>query len=400
MMKRYKKRIYEIIQINNLNDTVSRIFDIVISIAILLNLFITLFSTFESSISYKSILYTIDGITIGIFIIEYALRIWTIEYKYPNKTKSKAIISFMFSFFGIVDLLTIISFFLPYSISTGMVAFRMLRVARIFQLFKANKYYSSFNVITSVLKDKKDQIMSSVFIILILMTASSLCMYSLEHSAQPDKFSNAFSGIWWSVSTLLTVGYGDIYPITTLGKLMAIVISFLGVGMVAIPTGIISAGFVEHYTKLKTQTNYMEEQNIRFVVIRIKKGHSFINKMIKELNLPTGLIVSTIIRDEQPLLPQGNIIIKENDKIIIAAEAFKDDIGIKLKEIIIKRNHPWKGDTIKTLDISRQTLIIAIKRQGRVIVPNGNTIIKEGDIIMVYTKKDIDELFDGVDIDL
>ena len=82
------------------------------------------------------------------------------------------------------------------------------------------------------------------------MVASSLCMYSMEHEAQPDKFKNAFSGIWWSTSTLLTIGYGDIYPVTVGGKIMAIVISFLGVGMVAIPTGIISAGFVESYTKI------------------------------------------------------------------------------------------------------------------------------------------------------
>ena len=87
--------------------------------------------------------------------------------------------------------------------------------------------------------------------IVMLMIASSLCMYSIEHNAQPEAFKNAFSGIWWSVSTLLTVGYGDIYPITTLGKFMAIVIAFLGVGMVAIPTGIISAGFVEHYSRIK-----------------------------------------------------------------------------------------------------------------------------------------------------
>jgi voltage-gated potassium channel len=399
-MNKYKKRVYEIIQINHLNDAISRIFDIVISIAIVLNLFITLFITFDIAVSYKTILYIVDAVTVLIFSIEYILRLWTVEYKYPNKSKFKAICSFVFSFFGIVDLLTIISFFLPYSISTGMVAFRMLRVARVFQLFKANKYYNSFNVITSVLKDKKDQIMSSVFIILILMTASSLCMYSLEHNAQPDKFSNAFSGIWWSVSTLLTVGYGDIYPITTLGKIMAIIIAFLGVGMVAIPTGIISAGFVEYHSKLKAQINYMEEQNVRFVVIRIKKGHSFENLTVKELNLPNGLIVSTIIRDEQPILPHGNIVIKEKDKIVIAAEAFKDDIGIKLKEIKIKEEHPWKGHPIRALDISRQTLIIIIKRRGKVIVPDGDTVIKEGDVMIVYTKKDIEELIDGIDIDL
>ena len=92
----------------------------------------------------------------------------------------------------------------------------MLRVARVFHLFRLNAKYDSFNVITTVLYEKRNQIISSVFIVLILMLASSLCMYSVEHDAQPEVFRNAFSGIWWSMSTLLTVGYGDIYPIATL----------------------------------------------------------------------------------------------------------------------------------------------------------------------------------------
>lgn len=127
-------------------------------------------------------------------------------------SKSRATIRFLVSFDGIVDLLTIIpAFFL-----SGFVIFRMLRVSRVFHLFRLNAKYDSFNVITTVLYEKRNQIISSVFIVLILMLASSLCMYSVEHDAQPEVFRNAFSGIWWSMSTLLTIGYGDIYPITTL----------------------------------------------------------------------------------------------------------------------------------------------------------------------------------------
>lgn len=100
-----------------------------------------------------------------------------------------------------------------------------------------------------VLKEKKNQILSSVFIAGMLMLAASLCMYSAEHAAQPEAFRNAFDELWWSVSALLTVGYGDIYLITITGKIMAIVISLLGAGTVAIPDGIISAGFVEQYIK-------------------------------------------------------------------------------------------------------------------------------------------------------
>ena len=80
-------------------------------------------------------------------------------------------------------------------------------------------------------------------------------MYGIEHEAQPDVFKNAFSGFWWATSTLLTVGYGDIYPITTLGKVIGIILTFLGVGMVAVPTGILSAGFIEHLSEIEEPEN-------------------------------------------------------------------------------------------------------------------------------------------------
>ena len=276
----------------------------------------------------------------------------------------------------------------------------MLRVVKVFNLFKANTYNDSFTVITNVLKEKKGQITSSVFIILILMIASSMMMYSVENVAQPEVFENAFSGIWWSASTLLTVGYGDIYPITIMGKVLAIVISFLGVGLVAIPTGIISAGFVEQQTIMKTKNSYMDETNVRFVVIKVTTGHVFENKMIKDLNVPVGLIVSVIVRDDEPLLPYGSMVIERGDKIVLAAEAFKDDLGIALKEVTIKEEHPWVDKRIRQLDISRQTLIIVIRRKNKIIIPHGETIIKKNDVLIVYSKKDIDEIFEGIDIDL
>ena len=399
-MEKYKRRIHDIIQLGYTGDTPSKSFDIFIAICVILNLFATLFSTFDESLPYKRILFTIEAITIVIFTIEYALRIWTAEFAYPKKTPKQARWAYILSFFGIIDFLTILPFYLPTSFTTGMVAFRMIRVARLFQLFKANKYTNSFNVITEVLKEKKDQILSSVFMVLILMGASSLCMYSVENAAQPEVFKNAFSGIWWSVSTLLTVGYGDIYPITAAGKILAIIISFLGVGMVAIPTGIISAGFVEQYTIAKTKEMYMDETNFRFVVIKVSSGHQFNNKMIKELNLPQGLIIAAIIRDDEAILPKGEMILQIEDKVVLAAEAYKDDIGIKLKEVTIKEQHPWVGEKIKNLDISRQTLIIVIKRKNKVVIPHGDTTLRTNDVLMVYSKKDISEIMDGIEVDL
>ena len=254
--KKVKKRIFDIIQIGQRGDFPSRAFDYFLVIVIVLNIIALVLETFSLPEVLISIFHVIEIVTIILFIIEYSLRIWTAEFLHPDVSKGKAILKFLISFDGIVDLLSIIpAFFL-----SGFSAFRMLRVVRIFHLFRINNTYDSFNVITTVLKVKRKQIFSSLFIILILMVASSLCMYSVENEAQPDVFRNVFSGLWWSVSTILTVGYGDIYPVTLLGKCMAIVISILGVGCVAIPTGIISAGFVEQHTKLET-AGLMESVN-------------------------------------------------------------------------------------------------------------------------------------------
>ena len=216
-----KKKVFNIIQIGDKSNRLSRLFDIFIAIVICANILVTFLQTFDELAFLFPAFHVIEVITILIFCVEYILRIWTADYLYPDKSEFRSRLRFLISFDGIIDLLTI----LPFFFLSGMVIFRMLRVARIFHLFRLNARYDSFNVITTVLYEKRNQIISSVFIVLILMLASSLCMYSVEHDSQPEVFRNAFSGIWWSMSTLLTVGYGDIYPITTLGRITPISVS-------------------------------------------------------------------------------------------------------------------------------------------------------------------------------
>ena len=223
--------------------------------------------------------------------------------------------------------------------------------------------------------------------VLILMVASSLCMYSLEHEAQPDKFKNAFSGIWWSTSTLLTIGYGDIYPVTVGGKIMAIVISFLGVGMVAIPTGIISAGFVESYTKINKIVFKEEEKPLHFVASVMVKDHPWNHKPLSETILPPETVLAVVIRDEKEIIPRSDFVFETGDILIFAAKRYDENKGMNLTEILVKDKHEWIGAPLKKLDISRQSLIVMIKRNGRVIIPNGNSIIKPDDVLVMYTNK-------------
>ena len=392
-----KKRIFDIIQIGNRKDMLSTAFDIFIVVVILVNLFVTIFDTYDASADYQGILDSVELVTIIIFTVEYLLRVWTADYLYPKDKAAKARIRFIFSFNGIIDLLTFFPFYLPFFFPSGAVAFRMLRVVRILRLFRINSQYDAFNVILNVLKEKKDQLLSSIFMILILMVASSLCMYSVENTAQPEAFQNAFSGIWWSASTLLTVGYGDIYPVTLLGKILAIFISFLGVGMVAIPTGIISAGFVEQFTRLKHMSMYAEENDIRFVTIHINEHHNLRDVYVRDANLPQGLILALILRDDEVIVPKGDTKIILGDRLILGAELYTDEIGIKLREVIVKGEHDWVGMKIKDLDISRLTTIVMIRRRNKTIIPNGQTMIKQGDMLIIYTKSN--ELdFDSVEI--
>ena len=311
-----KKRIFNIIQIGSRSDVPSYAFDIGIVIVILVNLFVTFFSTFDQAKGYESILDAAELVTVIIFAVEYILRVWTSQYLYPDKSKAKAALSFALSASGLIDLFSFLPYFLPVFFPAGAVAFRMFRVIRIFKLFRVNAQYDAFNVIVDVIKEKKNQLISSMCIVMIFMLAASMCMYSVEHEAQPEQFQNAFSGLWWSASTLLTIGYGDVYPITTVGKMLAILISFLGVGLVAIPTGIISAAFVDRYSHLK-EGGTIDDKAINFVTPTLSSDHPWVGMKVGEVILPPNMEIINIFRNGKAIDPKDNSRLKENDELVI-----------------------------------------------------------------------------------
>ena len=393
-----RKRVFEILEVGNDLDRVSRAYDFINAISIIINLAVSIMYTFSDLRDrYGNWLVIIEEITVAFFCIDYILRVWTARFLYPELSDKHAVKKYIISFTGIVDLLSFLPYFLPIFFPTGTVAFRMIRIVRIFRLFRINSYYDSFSVITEVIKGKSQQLMSSVFIILVLMIASSLCMYSLEHEAQPKVFTNAFSGIWWAASTLLTVGYGDIYPVTTMGKLFGIFITFLGVGMVAIPTGIISAGFVDQYSSIKKRTEYGHEADMRFIKIQMKEEDDWVGKRIADLQLPAGVIMSIIKRKEEIIIPRGDVVVKAEDTIVLGAEPFDEKENINLKEVVLRRKNPWTGLRIRDLNISRHSIIVLVKRKNKSLIPNGNMVLHEGDRVFMYTQM---HLADANDIEI
>lgn len=380
-------RIYEILEVRAGIDHAARVYDVIYLMTIIINLTVSIMYTYESyRAEYGELLTAIENITVALFCIDYILRLCTAKYMYPEAHGPGAVRKYVLSFTGIIDMLSFLPYYLPFFFPSGAVAFRMLRVMRVFRLFRINAYYDSLKLITDVLNSKRQQLFSSVFTILILMLASSLCMYSLEHEAQPEVFTNAFSGIWWSASTLLTVGYGDIYPITTLGKLFGIFITFLGVGMVAIPTGIISAGFVDQYSRIKRIAECGQEADVHFIRIHLTARDPWVNKSIAQLHLPERVIVAVVQRNHRVLVPRGNLVLRQDDVMVLAAESFQDKEHIRLKEIILQKNNPWNGQRIRDLDISRHSVIVLVKRKERVLIPNGNLILREGDMVILYSE--------------
>lgn len=240
-----KKKVFNIIQPAGEGDKISRAFDLCIIALIVINVILVIADTFKLPSTVSSVSSVIENISIVIFTIEYILRLWTSDLLYPEIRPIIARLRYAFSFLAIIDLLSILPFYIPFVFPVDLRALRALRIIRLFRVFKFNRYTTALSGIWEVFKRKKHQLISSISVVLLLMIISSVIMYGVENEAQPDAFGNAFSALWWAVATLTTVGYGDIYPITVIGKILSAIIALLGIGLVAVPTGIISAGFIE-----------------------------------------------------------------------------------------------------------------------------------------------------------
>ncbi len=387
--KQIRSRIYRIIKIGYVGDIPSRIFDAVIAVSILINLFIIFFETFDVSVKYVPVLDVLEAITVVIFTIEYLLRLLTADFAYSGKkTYLGAVIAFVFSLYGLIDLFSFLPYWLSFAfplaaVPAGVVAFRMLRIVRILRLFRINRYYDAFNVISDVLKEKRNQIASAVFIILMLVLAASILMYNLEHDAQPDQFKNAFSGIWWAVSTLLTVGYGDIYPVTSAGRLVGIILAFLGVGIVAIPTGIISAGFVQQYTKIKDLAGTSEEYPLGFITIRIKHDHSWLGTRVDHIRVIDGTMLYCLVRNGETILPDDETVFLEGDVAILGSLTSGNEDSV-LGEIMIRDHSEWEGARVGEIESAFKARAVLIKRDGGAIKPKPDERILTGDTLVVF----------------
>jgi len=250
-----KKRSFEILDTANNGDALSRIFDIFIVVLILLNLAAAILETIDTvSERYGTAFRYVEIFSVIIFTAEYVLRIWTCTIIERFRRPVTGRLRFALTLLPAIDLVAILPFYLPMLIPFDLRFLRMLRLFRVFRMLKMARYFESLRILGNVFRAKKEDLAITVFIILILLMAASSCMYFVENEAQPSAFSSIPQSMWWAIATLTTVGYGDIYPITPVGKFLGAIVSLLGIGIFALPTGIISSGFSEEIGRKKGGT--------------------------------------------------------------------------------------------------------------------------------------------------
>lgn len=239
-----KRRVFEIISKAENGDRASRIFDVSIMTLIVLSVLSIILESFQSVADrFGSVFHVFEIMTVVVFTAEYLARIWTADLLYPNVARPR--LKYILSFMAIMDLLAVLPFYLPF-FSADLRFLRMVRLLRLFRLlriFKLGRYFDALQLIVHVLRESAAQLVISVALCLFVMLFSAIVMYTVENPVQPEQFPNVIASLWWAICTLTTVGYGDVYPITAVGRFFAAVISLVGIGIIAIPTGIIAGGF-------------------------------------------------------------------------------------------------------------------------------------------------------------
>ncbi len=252
-----KKKLYHLLSPSTDHKGISYWIDLFLITLIALNVLVVLLESVEEiDRRFEHLFNLFEVFSIGIFTLEYLLRVWVITEDEQHQHPIQGRLKFMISPLAIIDLLSFLPFYFPF-FGFDLRFIRIMRVMRIFRLFKIVRYVNALALITDVLRQKREELYISLILTLFLLLLSSSMMYFVENPAQPGNFSSIPETMWWGISTLTTVGYGDMYPITPLGKILGGIISIIGIGLFALPTGILASGFSEAIKnrKQKKQTH-------------------------------------------------------------------------------------------------------------------------------------------------
>lgn len=243
-----RRRIAEILQAKRQNDPVGTIFDGMLITLILLNVVAVVVATVgDIQREYESQLFLFEVISVSVFSIEYLCRVWSsVEFSNSNEANWKSRLRYIFSPMALIDLAAILPFYLGLFVNLDL---RVLRIIRLVRVAKLSRYSSAMQLLLNVFRKEHRVLLASLSLLLMLMIIASSGIYLIEHSVQPDHFGSIPQAMWWAMATLTTVGYGDVTPITPLGKFFAGTITVLSMAMVALPAGILASSFSEQLRK-------------------------------------------------------------------------------------------------------------------------------------------------------
>ena len=244
---------FEIIDTTHSGGSASRAFDIGMLILIFFNILAVVLETEEGLYSqYKIHFQYFEIFSVGVFTVEYIFRLWTCTEHIKYKSPILGRLRYALSPSMLIDLLSFLPFYLPLG-GMDLRFIRAVRLFRLFRLFKMGRYSQSLNKLANVIKSKKEELIITLFSSIVLLIMASSLMYFIERESQPELFGSIPKAMWWGAVTLTTVGYGDVYPMTLLGRIIGAFIAVLGIGLFALPAGIIASGFATELQKQKPE---------------------------------------------------------------------------------------------------------------------------------------------------
>lgn len=247
-LKRMRGFTYQVLHTISVESNYERYIKYGLIVLILVNVLNTILETVPSyEASFGAVFMAVEWITVSIFCIEYALRFWSIveseEYSHPVFGRIK----FLFSFYSLVDLLSILPFIFPHIISADIEYAKMFRLMRLLRLLKIGEYSQSLSKVKRIFKRKRHDMGISFAIILLLIVICGSLFYFFEHHIQPQTITDIPTTIWWGIAKFTKLSYVQINPVTTPGKVCDLVLSFLGLGFFALPSAMLAAGFMEEF---------------------------------------------------------------------------------------------------------------------------------------------------------
>lgn len=244
-LQRVRLRTWEIVEKARPGDRASQAFDISILCLIALNVLAVMLGTVRSfEARWSSFLNAFEILSVAVFSAEYLFRVWSSagDEKYSHAVLGR--LRFAVTPMALIDLAAVLPFYLP-MVAADLRFLRVFRLLRLVRVAKLGRYVRALQLLGTVLRRKKEELVLTFAVMAVLLVIASSLMYYAENAAQPEAFSSIPASFWWAIATLTTVGYGDVYPVTPVGRVIGSVVAVLGIGLFALPAGLVASGFVE-----------------------------------------------------------------------------------------------------------------------------------------------------------